>query len=133
MKKVLDLVLIGKWYDLIADGIKREEYRAITPYWCNRLFLDSNSKPFGQKEWNSIFSKPFGQKEWNNSIFRVYVLESVIEESMIGKTLTIPTHVRFRRGYTNISMTYKIESISIGRGKSEWGAGADPCFIIKFK
>ena len=120
MKKVLDLVLIGKWYDLIADGIKREEYRAITPYWCNRLFLDSNSKPFGQKE-------------WNNSIFRVYVLESVIEESMIGKTLTIPTHVRFRRGYTNISMTYKIESISIGRGKSEWGAGADPCFIIKFK
>lgn len=119
MEKVLDLVLIGKWYDLIADGIKREEYRAITPYWCNRLFLDSNSKPLGQKEWNSILSG--------------YVLESVIEDSMIDKTLTIPTHVRFRRGYTSISKTYKIESITIGVGKSEWGASVDPCFIIKFK
>lgn len=119
MEKVLDLVLIGKWYDLIAGGIKREEYRALTAYWCNRLFLDSNYKSLGQKEWDIILSRDF--------------LETVIEDSMIAKTLTIPTHVRFRRGYTSISMTYKIESITIGLGKSEWGAGADPCFIIKLK
>lgn len=123
MEKVLDLVLIGKWYDLIADGIKREEYRNLTAYWCNRFFLDSNYKPLGQKEWNSILS----------GCVLEAAFETAVQGSMIDKTLTIPTHVRFRRGYTNISMTYKIESITIGLGKSEWGAGADPCFIIKFK
>lgn len=35
--KILDLVLIGKWYDLIESGIKREEYREIKPYWKKRL------------------------------------------------------------------------------------------------
>lgn len=34
---VLPLVLKGKWYDMIASGEKREEYRANTPYWHRRL------------------------------------------------------------------------------------------------
>ena len=35
---ILSLVLKGKWYDMIASGEKREEYRAATPYWSKRLF-----------------------------------------------------------------------------------------------
>lgn len=38
----LDLVLKGHWYDLIANGKKRVEYREIKPYWTRRLF----SHPF---------------------------------------------------------------------------------------
>lgn len=34
---VLPLVLKGKWYDMIACGEKREEYRAATDYWLKRL------------------------------------------------------------------------------------------------
>lgn len=34
---VLPLVLEGRWYDMIASGKKREEYRAATKYWCVRL------------------------------------------------------------------------------------------------
>lgn len=30
---ILPLVLKGKWYDMIASGKKKEEYRADTPYW----------------------------------------------------------------------------------------------------
>lgn len=112
MEKVLDLVLIGKWYDLIADGIKTEEYRAVTPFWCNRILKDKG--------------KSIGYEYWE------YLL-SVFKDRINVNNYELPTHVRFRRGYTNISITYKIESITIGIGKSEWGAGADPCFIIKFK
>lgn len=39
---VLDLVLKGCWYDLVATGEKRVEYREIKPYWTRRLF----SRPF---------------------------------------------------------------------------------------
>ena len=34
---VLTLVLKGKWYDMIACGRKREEYRDATRYWETRL------------------------------------------------------------------------------------------------
>ena len=37
MKKVLDLPLKAKWYEMIECGEKLEEYREIKPYWCNRL------------------------------------------------------------------------------------------------
>ena len=35
----LKLVLKKKWYNLIARGIKREEYREIKDYYTKRLFL----------------------------------------------------------------------------------------------
>jgi hypothetical protein len=35
--KVLHLTLKRKWFDMIASGEKKEEYREITPYWIKRL------------------------------------------------------------------------------------------------
>ena len=34
---VLHLVLKGRWYDMIASGEKREEYRDAGPYWDTRM------------------------------------------------------------------------------------------------
>lgn len=34
---ILPLVLKGKWYDMIASGEKKEEYRDIKPYWRKRI------------------------------------------------------------------------------------------------
>ena len=36
-KYILYLTLTGKWYDEIASGRKKEEYRDITPFWKSRL------------------------------------------------------------------------------------------------
>ena len=36
--KLLVLVVKGKWFDLIASGQKKIEYREIKPYWTKRLF-----------------------------------------------------------------------------------------------
>lgn len=35
--KVLHLTLKKKWFDMIASGVKKEEYREIKPYWDRRL------------------------------------------------------------------------------------------------
>jgi len=35
--KILHLTLKKKWFDMIASGEKREEYREIKPYWIKRL------------------------------------------------------------------------------------------------
>ena len=41
------------------------------------------------------------------------------------------THVKFSYGYTKRTMTFEIESITIGKGKPEWGAPTEDVFIIK--
>jgi len=35
--KVLHMTLKKQWFDMIASGEKKEEYREIKPYWINRL------------------------------------------------------------------------------------------------
>jgi hypothetical protein len=35
--KMLHLTLKRKWFDMIASGEKKEEYREIKPYWITRL------------------------------------------------------------------------------------------------
>ena len=35
--KTLHLTLKKKWFDMIASGKKKEEYREIKPYWFERL------------------------------------------------------------------------------------------------
>lgn len=37
--KNLQLSLKTKWFEMTKSGIKTEDYREITPYWTNRLFL----------------------------------------------------------------------------------------------
>ena len=41
------------------------------------------------------------------------------------------THVLFRYGYTKRCFIRRIDSITIGMGKPEWGAPDHPVFIIK--
>lgn len=41
------------------------------------------------------------------------------------------THVVFSYGYTKRTMTFEIKSITIGKGKPEWGAPNEDVFIIK--
>ena len=35
--RILHLTLKKKWFDLIASGVKREEYREMKAYWHKRL------------------------------------------------------------------------------------------------
>lgn len=50
--KHLELVLKGEWYDKIASGEKKYEYRRVTPYWVKRVFgleyLDFMGKFFNE-------------------------------------------------------------------------------------
>lgn len=37
MSRILHLTLHRRWFDAIARAEKKEEYRAITPFWTKRL------------------------------------------------------------------------------------------------
>ena len=51
--KVLHLTLKKKWFDMIASGEKKEEYREVKAYWINRLW---------GKEFNAVtFKNGYGK------------------------------------------------------------------------
>ena len=110
--KILHLSLKKEFYTLIESGVKTEEYREIKPYWEKRL-LDYNSL----------------KADYKLIVFRRFLLGKWTDPC-----LNYPkgyTHVRFSFGYTKRTMTFEIESITIGKGKPEWGAPKEDVFIIK--
>ena len=52
MKKILHLTLKKKWFDLIASGEKKFEFREIKPYWIKRLF--EKEHPNGLRHYDYI-------------------------------------------------------------------------------
>lgn len=118
--KILNLVLKHKWYDMIAGGEKKEEYREIKPYWEKRLFDYKGPFAYYKEHYKEIRVKkilfPYRQP-----------IEDVYHAFSRGYT-----HVRFFRGYSAAqTMTFTVEDIDIGKGKPEWGAPENPVFIIK--
>ena len=103
--KTLHLPLKAKWYEMIESGVKTEEYREIKPYWEKRL-LKYGDVWGSRKDVIRINKKSM-------LLFRHYDV------------------VKFSYGYTKRTMTFEIESITIGKGKPEWGAPTEEVFIIK--
>lgn len=113
--RALCLPLKKEWYEMIESGVKTEEYREIKPYWVQRL-TRGNTKFNGRLYAEFMLSSP-------------EVLKYNIEQGFM--CFTDYTHVKFSYGYTKRAMTFEIESITIGKGKPEWGAPTEDVFIIK--
>jgi hypothetical protein len=109
--KILHLTLKKKFYDMIASGEKKEEYRDIKPHWVARLVDELRSE----------------QKETDFTFLHHGYLFSM--QSAIGYDI-----VQFRNGYRKDSPTMQVEikDITDGFSKPEWCDGEyKPCFVIK--
>ena len=93
MSDTLHLNLKAKWFDMIASGEKKEEYREIKPYWINKFdfkpkhptitFSNGYSKDRRQMVVQMIgFRTAFGIEKWGApKDKRVYCLQ-------LGRILT---------------------------------------------
>lgn len=116
----LHLVLKDKWFQMFKDGLKTEEYREITPYWCNRLL---GPFPFGLDFW---------QKELDeNSPVKVHDSFASNYFLIYKYRLRGFSFVTFHRGYTNEKITFLLKNIRIGYGDMNLGAPDELCFIIE--
>ena len=99
---MLILPIKKKWFDMIASGEKKEEYREIKPYW------------------NKRFGNVFGRR-----IYDCYRDEFVVDNSEPDEFLGYmkPQIILLRNGYGSNKPTIKcLVNIIIGQGKPEWGA-----------
>ena len=114
--KTLCLPLKKEWYEMIESLIKGAEYRGITAYWIVRLFEYSDGSNITGITANIFAAHP--------EILGLRLGQGVI----VFKKYT---HVKFSYGYTKRTMTFEIESFTIGKGNPEWGALTEDVFIIK--
>jgi hypothetical protein len=79
----LYLTLKKKWFDMILSGAKKDEYRAIKPYWDKRLnrhydavhFRNGYSKTAPSMLFELCgISKGLGKKKWGAPDYPVYIL-----------------------------------------------------------
>lgn len=108
--KTLDLVLKHKWYDMIASGTKREEYRDITPYWTQRIARRCSSCQ--EKGAVKYCLTDCDGLKYDQRLFSNFNL------------------VRFHRAYTSTTITFFVRDIVIDTGKPEWGAAPDKLYYV---
>ena len=109
--KILYLTLKKKWFDLIADGEKTEEYREIKPYWINR-FVDT---------WEHVGPKkgllPNAGNQYSYNTPKMFAKYDAIV---------------FRNGYGKNAPECIVECLGLGiaEGRHEWGADPDTKYFV---
>ncbi len=112
--KILDLSLKYHWYDEIASGRKKEEYRELKPFYKTRL-MDAYFK-------DELFC---GGRNCNNCKNRLGIQPWCYPIKYDA--------IRFHRGQGSpTTMLVEFKELRVGYGKTEWGAPDDhQVFIIR--
>lgn len=126
MHTTLTLPLQRKWFEMTKEGIKTEDYREITPYWCKRLIeLDEEME---YHIWIELIEDLSNINRKHKDVYECL--------SFYGAKIKKFIHTKLTLGYpsnddTSRIITFENKGIEIGIGNPEWGAPNHPVFIIK--
>lgn len=122
--KNLQLSLIKKWFDMTEYGEKPEDYRKLTPYWCNRFLLyEGEIKTVKWWSFMQNYEGCFFQKAIESNIENGKITFKNFETNTM--TLGYPS-----KNDTSKILTYKHAGIHIGEGKPEWGAEKGKLYFV---
>ena len=113
-KKTLHLTLKKKWFDLIASGVKKEEYREIRQYWAARFLHRKEEMEHGVfEEMVEDMRKPFLRHHGPGQLMEYF--------GVFFKEFDV---VRFKNGYSKDApvFTVPLKKIIISTGNTAWGA-----------
>lgn len=112
--KILHLTLKKKWFDMIASGEKKEEYREIKPHWASRLLDFSGYHAETKDDFKNLAADiAFDVRNGHNAsdVFKAYFTRIHEFDTIV-----------FRNGYASNAPTITVEclGIDIGPAVSEW-------------
>jgi len=121
MDKNLRMSLIGKWFEMTKPRIKKEDYRDVTPYWCNR-FLLHNGKSMPKIWWYYNFFQGRSMQKTiislkGNTSFKIFKSNIM--------TLGYP-----KSGDTEKILKLEHAGIEIRTGNTEWGAEPGKLYFV---
>lgn len=123
----LQLSLKTKWFEMTKSGIKTEDYREITPYFCNKFLLvqgESMQKKWWEEKFNYTGSIFTDNIKWiieniaiNNFSFKPFAYNTM--------TLGYP-----KSGDTERIIQFEHDGIEIRTGNTEWGAEEGKLYFV---
>ena len=120
---ILHLKLKKKWFDMIASGEKKEEYRELKPYWLKRLYFNDDEDLYAQYYANEVTTE-LESFDYSDAELEMW---SGWKKHNFGKII-------FTNGYAKHAPRIEVEclGIEIKEGKPEWGAEAGcKYFVLK--
>ena len=106
--RILDLRLFGVYFDEIAKGTKIKEFRDITDYYVGRLVGGIGN--LDKEQFNDFVEKVKDPLQREDAMKK----QGAFIRFNSGHDGDY-THVRFRRGGTNVFAKYKIDNIEFGQ------------------
>lgn len=119
----LQLSLKQKWFLMTKEGVKREDYREINPYWCSRLLLSFTGEKKSMKWWQYKFEVMDGTQEEIKENIELFTKFKPFKVNTM--TLGYP-----KSGDLDRIIKYKHEGIQIGIGTPDWGAEPNKMYFI---
>lgn len=123
--KTLHLTLKKKWFDMIASGEKKEEYREIKPYWITRL-VDWSGYPKESPDDHKYIAQDIAydilmNQHEPNEVIKGYYSKLKQFDGVI-----------FKNGYSGGAkiMSFKSPVISLAKGREDWGAAPDRWYFV---
>lgn len=110
------------WFLMTKAGIKTEDYREITPYWCSRLILVDGEKQ--TKIWWDIRLNHIDAVGW--------IKKSIIngEMSFVKIDINVMTLGYPSANDTDKFLFFKHAGIEIRTGNQEWGAEPNKMYFV---
>ncbi len=118
--KELRLSLNRQWFEMTKSGIKKEEYREITPYWLARLCLCYGKKKT-QSTWETY--SEICKKDFLHMMSKTMISFVKFEQNTI--TLGYPKTNDKER-----IIKFEHKGIEVGYGNPDWGAEPDKLYFI---
>lgn len=116
--KILYLPIKKQWFDMIASGEKKEEYRDITSYWTKRLlYADDKKSKLNENDADDLSEalKYVMPNHWDLPKEGIINYDKVIFSNGYGKNVP--------------KLEVEFKGLSIGSGRTEWGAIEDVGFF----
>lgn len=123
----LQLSLKYNWFEMTKSGIKTEDYREITPYWCGRLLTAKFllKDPFAkksQKWWDTVY---FKNSNIDSCVQRLILCARPIQFDNNIMTLGYP-----KKGDTERILKIEHLGIDIAKGNPDWGAEPNKYYFV---
>jgi len=125
----LQLSLKTKWFEMTRSGIKKEDYRSITPYWVKRFCLYQNKKLNKNLNPSDILLLC---KDLNRC-----VVDELIDYMVHNWYLSFEpfTQTILTLGYPKLTDTERVlklehKGIEIRTGNPEWGAEPNKLYFV---
>jgi hypothetical protein len=123
--KNLQLPLLKNWFEMTKSGVKKEDYREITPFWANRLLGQSQAFWKGYLGYNSNNKRCYGFKDQSSIDFIMAKCKGFKDFEINTMTLGYPKASDSER-----VLKLEHKGIEIRKGNPKWGAEPNKLYFV---